>query len=80
MAGITFSESEIKDLIFALARSKGEGMDEDEAMEMADEAKKSTRASEKKDDDGAGEPHGEKKSTADLMAEKMKEKEKNARR
>ena len=78
MAGITFSEVEIKKLILALAGSKGSDMSEsaDEAQESPEhEAKpedKSEDKAEGEEPDTAGKPHGE--STKSMLERKLKEK------
>ena len=79
MAGITFSEVEIKKLILALAGSKA-------SMESADEAQESPEHEAKPEDksedaaegespdkeDSAGKPHGE--STKSMLERKLKDK------
>ena len=81
MAGVTFSEVEIKKLILALAGSKGSDMSEsaDEAQESPEhEAKpedKSEDAAEGESpdkEDSAGKPHGE--STKSMLERKLKDK------
>lgn len=82
MAGITFSEVEVKKLILALAGSKGAFGDPkmDEAQESPEHEVKPEDKSEDAAEgesldkkDSAGAPHGE--STKDMLKRKLEEKD-----
>lgn len=69
MAGITFSEGEVKRLILALAGSKAMPEPEDEVE------KEEPEEDEKPEEKGEGKPFGkEEESTKDMLARKLKEK------
>jgi hypothetical protein len=70
MAGITFSEQEVKKLILALAGSKAMP---DEPEEKMDDSEEKPEESEKSEEKGEGKPFDE-ESTKDMLVRKMKEK------
>ena len=83
MAMISFSEAEVKRLILALAGAKNQMPDaesEDEKMETPEHEADPKDSSEDKaegetPDSGEGKPfNGEKESTKDMLARKLKEK------
>ena len=79
MAGITFSEAEIKKLILALAGSKAMGEDDEkpemdeEKPEVEDSEKKAEDKPEDKPEESAGKPF--KESTKDMLKRKLEEKD-----
>lgn len=70
MAGVTFSEGEVKRLILALAGSK--------AMPEPEEVEKEEPEEDEKPEEGEGKPFGksedEEESTKDMLARKLREK------
>ena len=74
MAGVTFSEGEVKRLILALAGSKAMPEPEEVEKEEPEEDDKP----EEKPEEGEGKPFGksedEEESTKDMLARKLKEK------
>ena len=70
MAGITFSEQEVKKLILALAGSKAMPDEPEEKMDDSED-----ESEEKMDEKGEGKPFdSEDESTKDMLVRKMKEK------
>ena len=73
MAGISFSEQEVKKLILALAGSKA--MPDEPEEKMDDSEDESEDSEEKVDEKGEGKPFdSEDESTKDMLVRKMKEK------
>ena len=72
MAGITFSEAEVKKLILALAGSKAMG-EEPEMDEEKPEVEDSEKKAEEKPEESAGKPFRE--STKDMLKRKLEEKD-----
>lgn len=82
MAGITFSEVEVKKLILALAGSKAMGEDDEkpemdeEKPEVEDSEKKAEDKPEDKPEESAGKPFGkDAESTKDMLKRKLEEKD-----
>lgn len=78
MAGITFSEVEVKRLILALAGSKAmpEPEDRDEPEDKEEPEDKPVEKADDKSDEGEGKPFGKggEESTKDMLARKLREK------
>ena len=77
MAGITFSEAEVKKLILALAGSKAMGEEMEDSEEKDSEEKPEMEDSEKKAEDKPEESAGKpfKESTKDMLKRKLEEKD-----
>ena len=75
MAGITFSEAEVKKLILALAGSKAAVVEEPEIEDSEDksEEKPEVEKAEVKPEESAGKPF--KESTKDMLKRKLEEKD-----
>ena len=72
MAGVTFSEGEVKRLILALAGSKA--MPEPEEVEEKEEPEEDEKPEEKGEGKPFGKSEDEEESTKDMLARKLREK------